>query len=203
MCSSYTIISEPRYKTLDEKKFEVEVGHQDQVLNWEEYGFKLFIPKNALEQSSIPCTLQIQCSIAGPYYFPKGYELVSAVYWIYASPECKFIKPVTIEIEHSASTAESELTFVRADVSYYQNLMGYNFEKSVNVGKFSKESNFGTLNVSGFSGLAAASNSSARFYSGRLFYLCQSIEYWFIHMTITLDTKAHIKVSCSSYYKYL
>ena len=72
--------------------------------SWKHHGFKLRVPENALLEGTSNYLVNIRVSLAGQFELPKGYELVSAVYWVAASG--KFTKPVTIEVQHCVNFSE-------------------------------------------------------------------------------------------------
>ena len=76
--------------------FEVE-GDEAQSLKWEELGFWMYIPRNALLAYE-RCIVFVKAIIAGDFLFPEGTEPVSAVYAIFLSRE--FRKPVRLELQH-------------------------------------------------------------------------------------------------------
>ena len=81
---------------------EVVVTNGTMNFHWKDYGFKLHVPENALPEGII---LNILSKSKPPSQaslnFVKGYELVSAVYWV-ATPG-KFTKSVTVEAQHCAN----------------------------------------------------------------------------------------------------
>jgi len=50
---------------------------------WEGYGFKLNVPDKALPDGISEYPVNIKVSQMGQFELPEGYELVSAVYWVY------------------------------------------------------------------------------------------------------------------------
>ena len=83
---------------------------------------------------------------------PSNCELASAVYWV-SSPH-KFIKPITVEIQHCAALCSdkqcSQLTFVRTKCT--QKELPYIFKEQVG-GVFSLHNSYGSLSLSHFSGI--------------------------------------------------
>ena len=83
---------------------------------------------------------------------PSNCELVSAVYWV-SSPH-KFVKPITVEIQHCASLSSDKqcswLTFVHTKCT--QKELPYIFKERVG-GVFSPHSSYGSLSLSHFSGV--------------------------------------------------
>ena len=72
-------------------------GDKEQYFNWDECGFRLYIPEGALLPSET-CPVAVKAIIAGRFILPKCTELVSAFYAISASR--KFRKEVKTELQH-------------------------------------------------------------------------------------------------------
>ena len=140
-------------------------GEGPQLLEWEEYGFRMQVPEDV---TSGPCDFAVKAIIAGQFEFPEDTELVSAVYAI--STSRRLNKPVMLEIEHCVGI-ENEwhseyLTFgiARCD----QHPLPYTFTL-LEDGKFLPKSCYGTVLRSSFSllcvfkrlGLALKSPSSS------------------------------------------
>jgi len=121
-------------------------------LNFEGYGFKLCVPKNSLPAEVSETQLSVQVSLSGPFQMPSNCELVSAVYWV-SSPN-KFVKPITVEIQHCAALSSSkqcsQLAFVHTKCT--QKELPYIFKEKVG-GVFSPHSSYGSLSLSHFSGI--------------------------------------------------
>ena len=83
---------------------------------------------------------------------PSNCELVSAVYWV--SSLHKFMKPITVEIQHCAALSSdkhcSQLTFVHTKCT--QKELPYIFKEQVG-GVFTPHSSYGSLPLSHFSGI--------------------------------------------------
>ena len=112
----------------------------------------MFVPENSLPAEVSETQLSVQVSLSGPYQMPSNYELVSAVYWV--SSRHKFIKPITVEIQHCAALSSdkqcSQLTFVHTKCT--QKELPYIFKEQVG-GIFSPHSSYGSLSLSHFSGI--------------------------------------------------
>ena len=121
-------------------------------LEFEGYGFKLHVPEHSLPPEVSETQLNVQISLSGQFQLPTNCELISAVYWV-SSPH-KFIKPITVEIQHCAALSSgkqcSQLTFVHTKCT--QKELPYIFKEKVG-GVFSPHSSYGSLSLSHFSGL--------------------------------------------------
>ena len=139
----------------DEKLFSLS-GTGPLLLEWRENGFKMQIPEGAL---SGPCDIAVKVIIAGEFEFPKGTQLVSAVYAI--SPSRKLKKPVQLEIQHCVSVTSKQLSqsigFVRADCK--QTNLPYKFHP-LKGGVFHTGSYYGSIDCQNFS-LIGLNTSSA------------------------------------------
>lgn len=169
---------------------------------WNKFGFKLHFPENALEAND--CCVEVKASFSGQFLFPEGTELISGVYWITCSH--KFVKPVTVEIQHCAAKPEysSSLTFIYAKCN--QEDLPYQFKK-LTGGVFSPNSQYGSIKLKHFSGLGVAYHCRSlmqgpvsrthqpRSYCLQLYYSSTNTHCWEFCFTITWNLKLHIQVS--------
>ena len=81
---------------VDEIVFNVQ-GNTEQFFNWNECGFRLYVPEGALLPTET-CAIAVKALIAGRFRLPKCTKLVSAYYAISASR--KFRKHVKTELQH-------------------------------------------------------------------------------------------------------
>ena len=99
---------------VDERVFNVQ-GDKEQYFNWNECGFRLYIPAGALLPTET-CPVAVKAIIAGRFILPKRTELVSAFYAISASR--KLQKKVKTELQHCLlleNEAQTEhLHFIKA-----------------------------------------------------------------------------------------
>ena len=170
------------------------VTNSEQSFHWTGYGFKLHIPQDSLPAGVDQCLLHISASIAGQYQFPDNMELVSAVYWVRCDPVCRFQHPLTAELQHCAKmTSSTKLVFLRAFCS--QKHLPYTFIKLEELGSFTDQSSYGSLQLDHFSGIAVAGVSIERLYIACLYYLVRDLYTREIHFVITWDDTTHITVS--------
>ena len=87
-----------------EQVFEVQGGSAQSLL-WEEHGFRMHIPQDALLPNET-CLVSVKAIVAGLFQFPMGTERVSAVYAI--SSSLQFHKAVTTELQHCIQLDSSE-----------------------------------------------------------------------------------------------
>ena len=130
-----------------EQVFVVE-GARAQPLLWEEHGFRMYIPKDALLPSET-CVISIKSIIAGDFQFPQGAEPVSAIFEISLSR--KFHKPVKLELQHCVlleRPGQSKfMSFALA--SHDQSSLPYQFHP-VTGGAFQPSSFYGTIGLEQF-----------------------------------------------------
>ena len=165
-----------------------------QLFIWKMFGFKLTVPSGILPPGVDQCELLIMASLSGHYQLPEDYHLVSPFFWIRCVPYCKFVKEITLEVQHCALDHNiPKLNFVKAFCT--QKELPYSF-KIVSGGIFSKSSSYGLIELNSFSGYGVAQNGSEeRRYCASLFYLTSSIHDRQVHFTVTWDTEAHRNVS--------
>ena len=135
------------------------------------FGLTLHIPEGALPPGVDETTVHVEVSLSGQYCIPDDSELASVVYWL--SSSVKFAHPVTVEIQHSAAFEDSSsklcFTICRCPEGK-QPQLPYTFEK-LEGGVFSRNSRSGSIDLSGFSGLAIImSIGGPQYYLGQLWY---------------------------------
>lgn len=121
----------------------IQVGQSSQHFKWEGFGFKLTVPPNALPFTFTRCTFTIQASLSGQYQFPANTELVSPVFWLRCEPQCKFNKPISLQIQHCAPPENAHRLFMvkalctQTDLPY--------FFRVIHGANFSQHSSYGTI----------------------------------------------------------
>ena len=174
-----------------------------QSFNWRTFGFKMHLPDHALPPGVNECRLHIKASLSGQFQFPEDTECVSGIFWI-ASP-FTFKTPVTVEIQHCVTKPEylqhpSSLTFIITKCT--QEDLPYQF-RILDGGVFSFDSQYGSIQLTEFSGLGVAFQSvmqwfnlkNARSYCARLYYSRIGAHSWEVNFAITCDLGIHINVS--------
>ena len=140
------------------------ITQQAVKLNLEGYGFKLCVPENSLPAEVSETQLSVLVSLSGPFQMPSNCELASAVYWV--SSTYKFMKPITVEIQHCAALSSSkcsQLTFVHTKCT--QKKLPYIFKEKVG-GVFIPHSSYGSLSLSHFSGIGIVIRSFVQRFFG-------------------------------------
>ena len=172
-----------------------------QTFHWKGYGLKLHIPPGALPPGMKQCELVIKVGISGQLTLPRNTSLVSAVYWLHSEPRCEFSQPLTVEIQHCATSSQtSRLSFAKC--SHYS--LPYNFE-ILEEGDFSPDT-YGCIQLQSFSLLTVLRRLRKRIfgagdvkYYARVYYLWRDESRREIHFVITKDLEAHATV-CLFYF---
>lgn len=132
----------------DQRQFTY-IGEEDHFL-WEEYGIELLFP-SCDSEVYIEGTVSVLSFDVSTYKFPKGYELVSAVYDIKANKT--FPRPLTVKLQHSVPIHDEKeaklMSFVKASSEQGP---PYTFEPI--GGDFHCESSYGLIELNHFSQLA-------------------------------------------------
>ena len=102
-------------------------GDSHQILNWEQYGLRIIVPQDALSPKDT-CKVVLTALVGGQFKFPKGVELISAVYDISVSKP--LLKPVKLEMQHCADLVTENHTFYLsfATASVDQPTLPYQFQ---------------------------------------------------------------------------
>ena len=135
------------------------VTQEEKHFSWKGYGFTLHVPSDSLPVGMMHSTLDIKVSLGGPFELPVNSELISAVYWIYCRH--KFLKPVTLDIQHCATITDSSQysQFAIVTTKCTQKTLPYTF-KEVNGGVFTPRQSYGSIDVTHFSGFAATKTNT-------------------------------------------
>ena len=166
---------------------------QGQLVKWN--GLKLHIHAGSLPESLQQCTIFIKASFAGEYEIPEDTSLVSGIFWLRCEPQCIFIKPITVEIQHCST--KQDLTKLKIVGAFYnQKPLPYKFKPL--GGSFDADISYGAIDMKDFSGVGVIeeNSDSQRMYYSQLFYRSylghqQRHE---IHMIFTWNTELHLNV---------
>ncbi len=104
----------PGVEFLSNSIVRVSGSQHDQVILWEEKGFRMYIPGGALDESE-EHEIALSTSHSGGFELPAGTFPVSFVF--YVEPSGPFRKPVSLEIEHCCSHGLDKLTYAFAESS--------------------------------------------------------------------------------------
>lgn len=147
---------------------------------WE--GFKLNVPDKALPDGISEYPVNIKVSQMGQFELPEGYELVSAVYWVYVPG--RFTKPLTIEVQHYANFSNpNQLHSVHSSCT--QKSLPYKF-KVVDGGSFNCSSKYGILSTTHFSGNGVAKRHLVSILAGTVLRTTSHLNTHKISATATL-----------------
>ena len=182
---------------------------------WEGHGLRLHIPADALDPSTPPLTMRIQASISGQFKLPDDMDLVSGVYWI-SFPAKVLKQPATLELQHCAYLEQTEQTCLSFVISECNQPLLYQF-KPLPGGVFTTSSDYGTVQLDHFSGLAIARRkrrqnrrhsreqkenaddniavqSVGKKYVALTYYTQATRTTWKMHFTIIPNLDLHLKV---------
>ena len=107
---------------VDKKVFKLE-GRRAQQLVWQEHGFRIFIPEDALLPYET-CHVTVEAIVGGCFQFLEGTESVSAVYCTYFSRQLH--KPAELEMQHCVNPKDSKfMSFAVASQAIFWRLLGY------------------------------------------------------------------------------
>lgn len=141
--------------------------------------------------------VNIKTALMGQFKLPEDYELVSAVYWVYAPG--KFSKPPTMKVQHCAYFSNpNQLCCVRTSCT--QESLPYKF-KVVDGGSFSLNNKYGELNTTHFSGSGIAKEVTpgehSCQYCAQVYFTAKYLKHflWYCHFVVTKDMEICIVVS--------
>ena len=170
---------------------EFTVPNQGGSFEWKGYGLRLHVPEDNLLPGLRECRIKIRASLSGQLQFPEDSDLLSTVFWL--SAPCKFVEPVTLEIQHCAyqedeAALSSNLSFVSAKCS--QKDLPYRF-RQVDGGVFTTHSSFGSIKLSHFSGFGITGRKRApRSYCAHLYHTMKQTYDWRYYFVLTQDLDA-------------
>ncbi len=100
---------------------EVTILYQGEAidLDWEDHGFRLYLPDNALPYGVTGCRIRIKAFLSCEYVIPDDAgkaDLVSGIYHI--SSTHSFTKPVTLHIQHFSSNTKSLCFGINSALKY-------------------------------------------------------------------------------------
>ena len=157
---------------------------------WKGYGLRLHVPEDSLPADMEECRVNIRASLFGQFQFPEDSELFSPVFWLTAP--YKFIKPVTLEIQHCAFREDdanlSSLSFISAKCSQWS--LPYRF-RPVDGGVFTTHSSYGSIQLSHFSGFGITGRKrTPRSYCAHLYHTMKKMYEWRYYFILTQDLNA-------------
>ena len=167
---------------------------------WEGFGLNLKAPANALVPDVPFQTLNLRNCDIHHFKVPENTELLSGIYWV--DFKGKFVKPITIELEHCASVEQpsqfSSLSFVSTEPPTH---MAPPYQlRSFPGGVFPQDSCYGSIQLSQSLLVAVVSDGSAtKSYRALNYYIPKTTTTWDIDLIITYDLQISIKV-CLLYF---
>ena len=169
------------------------ITNKAQTFHWEGYGLKLLIPPGALPPGMKQCELIIKVGISGQFTLPQNTSLASAVYWLHSEPRCEFSQPLTLEIQHCATSSQtSRLNFAKCS----HTSLPYKFD-ILKGGDFSEDA-YGRIQLHTFSLITVLKwlifGPDDLKYHARIYYLWKGENQREIHFVVTKDLEAHATV---------
>jgi len=175
------------------------------TFEWKGYGLKLHVPEHSysLQANSEECRITIKASISGVFKLPDDTELLSPIFWMSVADSEKFLKPVTLEIQHCASRHEIEdldkstladLSFISTKSFAEVDHLPYIF-KALEGGVFTAYSSYGSIELTQFSGVGVAgSKKTPSCYRAHVYCTNIGAHDWRFYFSITRDLDVQKKV---------
>ncbi len=109
------------YFVITETISEVAILYQGEAieLDWEDHGFRLYLPDDALPHGVTNCLIHIEAALSCEYIIPDDAgeaDLVSGIYHI--SSTHSFTKPVTLHIQHFSSNTKALCFGINSDLKH-------------------------------------------------------------------------------------
>ena len=127
------------------------IGSEPQVFHWKGFGFKLHVPRNALDASVSNCIIFVKAFIPNKIIeLPENSQLISAIYHISMPLPNMLRKAVDIEIEHCCKLNEGKPRTIRFVTSTSALVETASFSY-IDGGHFPNDSTYGRITLSHFS----------------------------------------------------
>ena len=184
---------------------EITVPNDGGTLEWKGYGLKLHVPEHScsLQANSEECRIIIRASLSGAFKLPDDTELLSPIFWMSVADGQKFLKPVTLEIQHCASRHEIEdedessladLSFMSAESFAEVGHLPYIF-KALEGGVFTDYSSYGSIQLTQLSGVGVAGcKATPCCYRAHVYRTNTGVRDWRFYFVVTRDLEAQRKV---------
>ena len=174
------------------------MGDKPQKQEWAGYGFYIYVPKGALPPG-VAASVTVKVVAGGQLKFPEKRQLISALYWVSSSD--KFLKEVTVNIEHCAVIKNEEqcstFKFIVAKCS--QEVLPYTFRERDGV--FNPHTQYGAFKLKEFLLIGeTAPDDTETHCSALMFYKKQQVPNSLIadfHFVVVKNLKPFLQV----YYK--
>lgn len=142
--------------------------------------------------------------INGQFELPKGYQLVSAIYWVKTAGSLKK-NPVTLHIEHCANfNNPDQLYFIWA--SCEQESIPYKF-KVIDGGTFTLANKYGVLSTTHFCGTGVAKEVKPNEHSckccAQIYFTIKNLDdyLYYCHFVVTKELEMCLTVSQMKFIK--
>ena len=188
-------------------KTEITVPDNGGTLEWKGYGLKLHVPEHScsLQANSEEYRIIIRASLSGAFKLPDDTKLLSPIFWMSVADGQKFLKPVTLEIQHCASRHEIEdededessladLSFISAESFAEVGHLPYIF-KALEGGVFTDCSTYGSIQLTQLSGVGVAGcKATPCCYRAHVYRTNTGARDWRFYFAVTRDLDTQRKV---------
>ena len=130
------------------------IGSEAQVFHWKGFGFKLHVPRNALDARVSNCIIFVKAFIPNKNLeLPENSQLISAIYHISMPSPNMLRKAVDIEIEHCYKLNEGKPKMIQF-VTSTSALLETAIFSYIDGGRFPIDSTYGRIKLYHFSWFA-------------------------------------------------
>ena len=175
----------------------IPITNKAEHYQWKGHGFSLEVPDNAVPEDISNCLINVKVSLASQFELPKGYQLISAIYWVRTPGSLK--KPITLHLEHCASfNNPDQLHFIWASREHES--IPYKL-KVVDGGTFTFASKYGVLSTTHFCGTGVAMevdpNEHSCKYCAQIYFTIKNLNdyLYYCHFVVTKELEMCLTVS--------
>ena len=177
------------------------IGSEAQVFHWKGFGFKLHVPRNALDSRIHNCIIHVKAFLPNKNLeLPVNSQLISAIYHISMPSPDILRKAVDIEIEHCYKLNEGKPRTIRFVTSTSALLETASFSY-IDGGHFPNDSTYGRITLSHFSWFAIVWQGIMSLFSVRycikVYQESVSLTTKYIHFILIKDLEVHLQVMMS------
>lgn len=178
-------------------------GLVEEVLNWEEMGITINVPKGVVESGAV-CDIAVIPLLHGDFQFPEDSVLVSGVYAIGTS--CQIKKPLKISMQHCVNLSTNKhlerMVFFKAE--HINIAPPYTFFPC-DRGAFETGSAYGSLDCESFTLIAmlrrmrswiTGSPDPSISYRAQVLYSMSPSGFWIVYIFVIKNINHIIEVSC-------
>ena len=173
-------------------------GSEAHVFHWRGFGFKLYVPRNALNSRVTNCTIFVKAFLPNKYLgLPVNSQLISVIYHITVPSPNILRKAVDIEIEHSYKLNEGKPKTIQFVTSTSALLETASFSY-MDGGHFPNDSKYGRITLYHFSWFAIVWQGIMSLFSVRycikVYQESVSLTTKYIHFILIKNLEVHLQV---------